>query len=155
MLSFPRVRGDVPGLCGPKWCGAWFSPRARGCSGENHGFLPHRLVFPACAGMFRGCLFAANNHRGFPRVRGDVPGKKRLEDESTLFSPRARGCSCLAPPPPFIVLVFPACAGMFLPSPSIGGGRVRFPRVRGDVPIPLPTGPKGDQFSPRARGCSW
>ena len=72
-LGFPRVRGDVPcGLLKPR-CAQSFSPRARGCSGHLREAAAEKLVFPACAGMFRP---AARDHRPanrFPRVRGDVP----------------------------------------------------------------------------------
>ena len=90
----------------------------------------------------------------FPRVRGDVPIKPCRVAHQMLFSPRARGCSgewwlrCARPG------VFPACAGMFLKrvhDTIIDGS---FPRVRGDVPYGHPQNPRGQWFSPRARGCS-
>ena len=37
--SFPRVRGDVPRVCGYVFHVGWFSPRTRGCSGCTYGSL--------------------------------------------------------------------------------------------------------------------
>ena len=70
---FPRVRGDVPlGLRrvrkNPK-----FSPRARGCSALLPEIADQKIVFPACAGMFRATFVAGFLRNRFPRVRGDVP----------------------------------------------------------------------------------
>ena len=50
---FPRVRGDVPRQRRRRVGGRWFSPRARGCSVNQFGAEFTKLVFPACAGMFR------------------------------------------------------------------------------------------------------
>ena len=92
--------------------------------------------------------------RGFPRVRGDVPGVTDSVVDKIKFSPRARGCSAAR----IRVLpgcgVFPACAGMFPAGTALRLNPCRFPRVRGDVPTPPPTLCLGTRFSPRARGCS-
>ena len=52
VMSFPRVRGDVPRkrTCPPPTNP--FSPRARGCSYILDKKISFRPVFPACAGMF-------------------------------------------------------------------------------------------------------
>ena len=52
---------------------------------------------------------------GFPRVRGDVPGPNQW-------------CGKM-------VVVFPACAGMFRHDIRAVQELLGFPRVRGDVPI--------------------
>ena len=73
LVSFPRVRGDVPWL---ELCGVHtvkFSPRARGCSEPWRGDRCTHDVFPACAGMF--------------------PPAPVLRFSQPSFSPRARGCS--------------------------------------------------------------
>ena len=114
---FPRVRGDVPGASAP--------------------MATARPVFPACAGMFpRVAVSAANNHRFLPRVRGDVPLMERSASLDALFSPRARGCSPNATAPGYMSHVFPACAGMFRTAEHLDDYPLRFPRVRGDVPMP-------------------
>ena len=70
------------------------------------------------------------------------------------FSPRARGCSGRPGAGLTERVVFPACAGMFLLLADPAGVRMRFPRVRGDVPFGLKLHTCYIQFSPRARGCS-
>ena len=87
-------------------------------------------------------------------MRGDVPSTLWPGETTSSFSPRARGCSCRAGGLLFGVVVFPACAGMFLASWSARRFVGRFPRVRGDVPRCCHTPYQYKQFSPRARGCS-
>ena len=115
--GFPRVRGDVP-ECGGE-CGgtSWFSPRARGCSGERPQPITAGRVFPACAGMFRPLLKPHSVRKSFPRVRGDVPDFAGVGVDLVEFSPRARGCSPMFIPWDCAPDVFPACAGMFPISP--------------------------------------
>ena len=153
-ICFPRVRGDVPSELIITAKPATFSPRARGCSQLAPRYAAGRVVFPACAGMFRlGARYCMIDGR-FPRVRGDVPIEICSMFAITPFSPRARGCSSL---PCFWVkdhCVFPACAGMFRCGKSSMGLAVRFPRVRGDVPRPREGQEALFEFSPRARGCS-
>ena len=91
--SFPRVRGDVPHLIGVRVDTDLFSPRARGCSAP---------IFPA-----------RSRWRSFPRVRGDVPTGQKARLACVEFSPRARGCSFTLDRVAQILIVFPACAGMF------------------------------------------
>ena len=134
--GFPRVRGDVPVLDQRQQIKTMFSPRARGCSQHDLcAFLPSP-VFPACAGMFLPILTWFAPLAGFPRVRGDVPGKTYLFSLKGAFSPRARGCSPVQAGRPFALRVFPACAGMFLGGCGRWRAGVGFPRVRGDVPAP-------------------
>ena len=73
LMSFPRVRGDVPSVKLDAWSTYGFSPRARGCSCREGGGDDAGVVFPACAGMFLIWLRARGVWPGFPRVRGDVP----------------------------------------------------------------------------------
>ena len=91
----------------------------------------------------------------FPRVRGDVPDDGVAGGGFPTFSPRARGCSGNSLRKSIILVVFPACAGMFLVSPTPLAQFECFPRVRGDVPMGSPTPKRGIRFSPRARGCSY
>ena len=71
----------------------------------------------------------------FPRVRGDVPATDRPKHTWYSFSPRARGCSPAWDALAAAANVFPACAGMFLPFVPARAVPLRFPRVRGDVPM--------------------
>ena len=152
--SFPRVRGDVPQLVQNVFLIEPFSPRARGCSVLAWLGVEAVGVFPACAGMFPVCHSMGLTSLRFPRVRGDVPPGCRAVGYRLLFSPRARGCSHLAPGCIRVRCVFPACAGMFLRLPAWSRYISSFPRVRGDVPHPTHRRPPKHTFSPRARGCS-
>ena len=53
-----------------------------------------------------------------------------------------------------VCAVFPACAGMFLTTTCRRHTRIRFPRMRGDVPGDPWAALSRHQFSPHARGCS-
>ena len=153
-IGFPRVRGDVPNREPQDLKSCGFSPRARGCSFSRPKSALKISVFPACAGMFRKKKPPRPAPCGFPRVRGDVPNPTSPTQTTALFSPRARGCSCWEMPARYIKIVFPACAGMFLGLSDRERKKVRFPRVRGDVPWNGTSLPRFFQFSPRARGCS-
>ena len=152
--SFPRMRGDVPNQVTPSFLSSSFSPHARGCS-VPHGEYPNPvMVFPACAGMFPP--LGTHRHRppSFPRMRGDVPGRYRIEVHCSAFSPHARGCSVQFAANLVTVLVFPACAGMFLIHTTPNPVNPSFPRMRGDVPWDPGAGDGVPGFSPHARGCS-
>ena len=153
-VGFPRVRGDVPINKITSGFMQVFSPRARGCSALTAQWPVKIRVFPACAGMFPARGHSAGHQRRFPRVRGDVPiGGVNLVFAGE-FSPRARGCSSFYFSSLTRLYVFPACAGMFHFLMATPPPMVRFPRVRGDVPINNFIGRKLPWFSPRARGCS-
>ena len=111
-----------------------FSPHARGCSAPGFQIRDSASVFPACAGMFPGRINGITMSRCFPRMRGDVPWISLIVRIRAVFSPHARGCSVAACLQPTIMVVFPACAGMFLYSTHGGMQMTGFPRMRGDVP---------------------
>ena len=152
--SFPRVHGDVPKPLKPIPHPRKFSLRARGCSHPKRlrGHPTH--VFPACAGMFLRIETRGARLTCFPRVRGDVPYLGRVNNQTLVFSPRARGCSSYRIVAQLVGPVFPACAGMFLRQGVNAFRSLGFPRVRGDVPLGLRRVQKTPKFSPRARGCS-
>ena len=152
---FPRVRGDVPAKQARDSRIVRFSPRARGCSFDGYTTPSSTLVFPACAGMFLWSRSFHESNSSFPRVRGDVPVAEMLIKDSQAFSPRARGCSSLGTFRENNLGVFPACAGMFLLAVLFLSKLNSFPRVRGDVPVGGLVLIQAEQFSPRARGCSW
>ena len=91
---------------------------------------------------------------GFPRIRGDVPNTATTVTDLGEFSPHTRGCSPLFHRVTLWAGVFPAYAGMFrFPHPSTHA-TARFPRIRGDVPLPVPRLKSTSWFSPHTRGCS-
>ena len=131
---FPRVCGDVPNHAKHIIVGQWFSPRMRGCSERKQKKDPHQLVFPAYAGMFRIDPNPILTCWCFPRVCGDVPYHFFDFFNPFRFSPRMRGCSSTVRVSFRTGHVFPAYAGMFLPSASPSSRGASFPRVCGDVP---------------------
>ena len=72
-----------------------------------------------------------------------------------MFSPHTRGCSFFRVPPPTTPAVFPAYAGMFRRTLHLRNDRARFPRIRGDVPVPQWKPKNSSKFSPHTRGCSF
>ena len=114
LLSFPRIRGDVPS--------------------ENHSSATKNTVFPAYAGMFLLDGEMVDARVSFPRIRGDVPQIGSDVRNHNLFSPHTRGCSFEKEWHLGLVFVFPAYAGMFRRVPIIHQLANGFPRIRGDVP---------------------
>ena len=104
--------------------------------------------------MFRLLVLLVARSLCFPRVRGDVPVWVVPNFITAMFSPRARGCSGPAASLAEELLVFPACAGMFLLRSPLRRKLRGFPRVRGDVPLADYQRLRLKKFSPRARGCS-
>ena len=129
---FPRIRGDVPPLGRCLGICRMFSPHTRGCSYVNCDGLYELKVFPAYAGMFRGSVRRGHSSMRFPRIRGDVPAILRAAVMLIRFSPHTRGCSYLSPVKLVVRFVFPAYAGMFLPSvQTISGVQTFSPHTRG------------------------
>ena len=71
------------------------------------------------------------------------------------FSPHTRGCSHHLVRQDRRHGVFPAYTGMFLIGMAPAVMLVRFPRIRGDVPLTNSREEQGTQFSPHTRGCSY
>ena len=111
-------------------------------------------VFPAYAGMFREIVSAAQKLVGFPRIRGDVPGRTKSSPSGIAFSPHTRGCSYPWGQRTMPSGVFPAYAGMFRQEVALPTVRNRFPRIRGDVPLGWLKDLFFKMFSPHTRGCS-
>ena len=113
LCSFPRIRGDVPGLSPGQRFGFWFSPHTRGCSEDSQRCSRRWGVFPAYAGMFLRCGVLWNPPPSFPRIRGDVPLRIFMASTLVGFSPHTRGCSEFVKLGLETPTVFPAYAGMF------------------------------------------
>ena len=111
-------------------------------------------VFPAYAGMFRILPCRPWTLISFPRIRGDVPLSKKLSTSSYRFSPHTRGCSLWHYGDLLLKHVFPAYAGMFLTKSRTAATCLRFPRIRGDVPLTGEKFVEMGMFSPHTRGCS-
>ena len=152
--SFPRTRGDVPQMANQQLLGQKFPPHTRGCTWVARELIRFGGVSPAHAGMypFQGLLL--NSLPSFPRTRGDVPAPPSFWVKVTVFPPHTRGCtfdSCLLP---FLKLVSPAHAGMYLRPWERMEGLPGFPRTRGDVPIGDRVAVLLSTFPPHTRGCT-
>ena len=152
--GFPRVGGDVPAGVLSSGAVRTFSPCGRGCSDIERGFVESTGVFPVWAGMFRLRERRPSGQRRFPRVGGDVPALAPAAGSSRAFSPCGRGCSAGVRALPAMPMVFPVWAGMFRDVLARITVATRFPRVGGDVPLPLDRMPAFKAFSPCGRGCS-
>ena len=152
---FPRIRGDVPKVTVTLMGDVKFSPHTRGCSESQHHQYASTGVFPAYAGMFRQALRQPPMPRSFPRIRGDVPSPASKFRLRKSFSPHTRGCSSWCVRAVSMCRVFPAYAGMFRSGLARSCPRVRFPRIRGDVPTRNSTPMRKWRFSPHTRGCSY
>ena len=132
--SFPRIRGDVPGIVDVFLPAATFSPHTRGCSQPTILHANAHIVFPAYAGMFLSDAPIYISDDGFPRIRGDVPRFIWKATPHKRFSPHTRGCSHQTILNSHSDKVFPAYAGMFHFQVTRQKSKLRFPRIRGDVP---------------------
>ena len=104
--------------------------------------------------MFRRPGLSGENDVSFPRIRGDVPSCATSGELGSAFSPHTRGCSGVVAHHATATAVFPAYAGMFLNRHPGVLRVVRFPRIRGDVPLDWSRTRQAAQFSPHTRGCS-
>ena len=154
-ISFPRIRGDVPGMGRTIGAANVFSPHTRGCSVRSCAVCVQLLVFPAYAGMFLIIQVADIFVQRFPRIRGDVPPAADLSNPTGQFSPHTRGCSFAKSPLMKNLWVFPAYAGMFRMRAKGLLTSMRFPRIRGDVPDFRKSSRSNPEFSPHTRGCSF
>ena len=154
LSSLPRMRGDRPPEELPKYHFIAFTPHARGSTRIEEYVRYWYNVYPACAGIDRehqpdimgvGCL---------PRMRGDRPYFCPIFWPSRLFTPHARGSTLLTREKPPFVGVYPACAGIDLPSRKASSQVESLPRMRGDRPITVSTSAATIWFTPHARGST-
>ena len=89
---------------------------------------------------------------GFPRRRGDGPGRWRGASASAAFPPQARGWTGLRTWTIWMILVSPAGAGMDPYRRRGSQDTGRFPRRRGDGPLAATWGTIAFPFPPQARG---
>ena len=130
------------------------SPHTRGCSCIHFPSCKITTVFPAYAGVFLGGIANSVWNKCVPRIRGGVPIKVHVEEGQRECSPHTRGCSSFLFRKPFHPFVFPAYAGVFLPSFFLARTRYRVPRIRGGVPYVTQLPMIFLRCSPHTRGCS-
>ena len=150
---FPRERGDGPATTAPNSAKAAFPPRARGWTPRLHLVGRPGRVSPASAGMDPAAGAVPSGSTRFPRERGDGPPVRRIRPGAIAVSPASAGMDprprC---PETETTPVSPASAGMDRWPGSRSSGRSRFPRERGDGPLPRRRTRCSRSFPPRARG---
>ena len=152
---FPRRRGDAPAPAVLVYRSARFPPQARGCTTRLRGRRARRRVSPAGAGMHRIKTPPALGLVGFPRRRGDAPGRPVGRNPVPPFPPQARGCTSDSRLESRLSRVSPAGAGMHPGSGPLPPYPLSFPRRRGDAPLPRRVSGADWGFPPQARGCTF
>lgn len=172
--ALPRICGGASAYASSSLTCACSSPHTRGCS-EGAALRGTRdSFFPAYAGVFLGPATSGNDRcsssphtrgcpglglelmvrvRPLPRIRGGVPALNPETGRPALSCPHTRGCSCRSARDCLSVLLFPACAGVFLNRAVAGASQRSLPRIRGGVPNCERTTNIFGYSSPRARGC--
>ena len=150
--GFPRPRGDGPHH-GRIWWISWMvSPPTRGWTGLIR-LRGRRLPgFPAHAGMDLTCPAAVASRLRFPRPRGDGPQKIGPSHLRFLVSPPTRGWTRGRTARGDRSHGFPAHAGMDPAAATPTWRCPRFPRPRGDGPLPRRTKWTKQKVSPPTRG---
>ena len=110
----PRARGDGPQYAAAATRDLPASPRSRGWTLLEIGFLLAVQGFPALAGMDPATSGRPRRHGWLPRARGDGPQGVDPEPRLLEASPRSRGWTELPPPLRQPGRGFPALAGMDL-----------------------------------------
>ena len=151
-LRFPRPRGDGPQERSPGNPPGEVSPPTRGWTLERVGGYLLRGGFPAHAGMDPHELMLELASTGFPRPRGDGPGRRPHAVPACRVSPPTRGWTLSALANAGAVTGFPAHAGMDPPNGRSCMAYARFPRPRGDGPVNTGTTYSLGLVSPPTRG---
>ena len=149
---FPRPRGDGPAGWLAQYNGNRVSPPTRGWTVDAPTTAPIRSGFPAHAGMDRRGSRRAGCRSWFPRPRGDGPERERIPLVDPRVSPPTRGWTRAPMGDLPTGQGFPAHAGMDQLRPRDRGGRVRFPRPRGDGPREASPEAFRSTVSPPTRG---
>jgi len=153
-LGFPRARGDAPLAQVSNGSLSSVPPRTRGCTPTPGSTSSTRTGSPAHAGMHPYSVRLYDHGARFPRARGDAPYLAVRAGVDFRVPPRTRGCTRLAPPHCHANGGSPAHAGMH-PRPRSRSPRLaRFPRARGDAPLPEAIGAELVGVPPRTRGCT-
>ncbi len=112
-------------------------------------------VYPACAGIDLGAIKLMVTYIGLPRMRGDRPSSVKSSINSSAFTPHARGSTSHDITSLFLLIVYPACAGIDLCVKLTGALTTSLPRMRGDRPYILPQDLLSTLFTPHARGSTY
>ena len=153
-FSFPRTRGDVPGVNYGYRESHRLPPHSRGCTAARGPIHALATASPALAGMYPIDQSRASDSTSFPRTRGDVPMAVAARTSGVVLPPHSRGCTAQASAEGCRRCASPALAGMYLNIVALLHSTANFPRTRGDVPD-YPNTPKNALLlPPHSRGCT-
>ena len=153
LYHIPRIRGGVSTSLAPVFSLIAYSPHPRGCFRGQPCLGPSLLIFPASAGVFLSLPADPRPGCHIPRIRGGVSLLHLPRRLSMLYSPHPRGCFLLQIVDLVPRHIFPASAGVFLPSCLQYASPRNIPRIRGGVSITNSTYYSGTTYSPHPRGC--
>ena len=134
--GFPRTRGDGPLRSVQARGVRRFPPHARGWTRLDLLQGPEARVSPARAGMDPSTSPRTRSRSRFPRTRGDGPRTGSSSVRDTAFPPHARGWTRSGLGACARLTVSPARAGMDRHRSNRHRRLHRFPRTRGDGPVP-------------------
>ena len=133
-LMLPRTRGDAPRNRRIEQHCAVLPPHTRGCTRSPYPLRLCSAASPAHAGMHLFPTGRARSGARFPRTRGDAPEIRRWTAHTPKLPPHTRGCTRNSSGPARRRRASPAHAGMQAVAIDEHGGRLSFPRTRGDAP---------------------
>jgi len=154
IICLPRMRGDRPKIPILFNEATGFTPHARGSTCMECRSRRTGPVYPACAGIDPVSCFGREVNSRLPRMRGDRPLLMYFFPDFIMFTPHARGSTLRDEKAQELGLVYPACAGIDLPSEGFCCELCCLPRMRGDRPLPSDKRENAEEFTPHARGST-
>ena len=154
-MRIPRASGDDPHGMQMEPSERLYSPRKRGWSRSQSFLLFLIAVFPAQAGMIHTGIVHCTLSPSIPRASGDDPLRRTALKQLAEYSPRKRGWSYGQISKFSSNCVFPAQAGMILPSIIHHLKKASIPRASGDDPYGCYAKIGHVAYSPRKRGWSY
>ena len=149
----PRLGGGVSDVRLHTFGGFSSSPPRRGCFSSALGSLAGFQVFPASAGVFlEECLSVPVGY-SLPRLGGGVSITTMGFRMFASSSPPRRGCFYQGLLAEASISVFPASAGVFLSTSTLGTIRACLPRLGGGVSKQAVSDDHIILSSPPRRGC--
>ena len=149
---FPRSRGDTPARSRAERRLRWVPPLARGYTPAIDTGSRRPGGSPARAGIHPRTSPRRGRRPRFPRSRGDTPAPSAPVLMPPMVPPLARGYTPSGGPGAIRDPGSPARAGIHPERPTAAAPGARFPRSRGDTPIPGIAVRRAQSVPPLARG---
>ena len=152
---FSRTCGGDPISMTDRDLDTLFFPHSRRWSRFKRGYICHRWVFPAHAGVIPDKAWQWCLRLSFSRTRGGDPRQTQMLVFALWFFPHMRGWSRSRRPEESTQEVFPAYAGVILSFKISLRRLVGFSRTRGGDPDPTEGFVVARKLFPHMRGWSW